>query len=236
MINFHFALPFIIQFCASQTKTLGCIFLIHPHTSCYGSQLSQAEHETPLPQSDLIDFLEDIISYILQLLPLISKTQSTCNVVIVQSLSRVQLCDPVDCSTSGFPVLHHLPELPKLVSIKSVMPSNNLILCHPLFLQPSIFPSIRVVSNESALHISWPKHWCFSFIISPSNEYSGLISFRMDWFDLLVVQGTLKSLPQYHSSRASVHWHSAFFKVQLSHSYMTTRKSQLWLNGPLLAK
>ena len=156
-----------------------------------------------------------------------SKTQSTCNVVIVQSLSRVQLCDPVDCSTSGFPVLHHLPELPKLVSIKSVMPSNNLILCHPLFLQPSIFPSLRVVSNESALHISWQKYCCFSFIISPSNEYSGLISFRMDWLDLLVVQGTLKSLPQYHSSRASVHWHSAFFKVQLSHSYMTTRKSQL---------
>ena len=111
------------------------------------------------------------------------------------------------------------------MSIKLVMPSNQLILFHPLLLQPSIFPSIRVFSNESVLPIRWPKYWSFSFNISPSNEYSGLISFRMDWLDLLVVQGTLKSLLQYHSSKASILWHSAFFTVQLSHPYMTTGKT-----------
>ena len=109
--------------------------------------------------------------------------------------------------------------------IESVMPSNHLILCHPLLLLPSIFPSIRVFSNESALHISWPKHWSFSFNISPSNEYSGLISFRMDCLDLLAVQGTLKSLLQHHSSKASILQCSAFFIVQLSHPYMTTGKT-----------
>ena len=107
--------------------------------------------------------------------------------------------------------------LPKLMSIESVMPSNHLILCHPLFLLPSIFPSIRVFSNESALCMRWPKYWSFSFNISPSNEHPGLISFRMDWLHLLAVQGTLKSLPQHHSSKASVLWCSAFFMVQLSH-------------------
>ena len=110
--------------------------------------------------------------------------------------------------------------LPKFMSIESVMPSSQLILCLPLLLLPSIFPSIRVFSNESVLHIRWPKYWSFS--ISPSNEYSGLISFRMHWLDLLAVQGTLKSLFQHHSSKASVIWGSAFFIVQLSHSYMTT--------------
>ena len=109
--------------------------------------------------------------------------------------------------------------------IESVMPSNHLILCHPLLLLPSIFPSIRVFSNESALHISWPKHWSFSFNISPSNKYSGLISFRMDCLDLLAVQGTLKSLLQHHSSKASILQCSAFFIVQLSHPYMTTGKT-----------
>ena len=104
------------------------------------------------------------------------------------------------------------------------MPSNHLTLCHPLLLLPSIFPSIRVFSSESALHIRWPKYWSFSFNISPSNEYSELISFRMDWLDLLQVQGTLKSLLQHHSSKASILWHSAFFIVQLSHPYMTTGK------------
>ena len=113
----------------------------------------------------------------------------------------------------------------KLMSIESVMPSNHLILCHPLLLLPSIFPSIRVFSNESALRIRWPKYWSFSFSISPSKEYSGLISFRIDWFHLLTVQGTLKSLLQYHSSKASILWHSAFFTVQLSHPYMTTGKT-----------
>ena len=105
----------------------------------------------------------------------------------------------------------------KLMPIKSVMPSNHLILCHPLLLPPSIFPSIRVFSNESVLHIRCPKYCSFSFIISPSNEYSGLISFRMDWLDLLAVHGTLKSLLQHHSSKASILWYSAFFMVQLSH-------------------
>ena len=105
------------------------------------------------------------------------------------------------------------------------MPFNHLILCHPLLFLPSIFPSIRVFSSESALHIRWPKYWSFSFSISPSNEYSGLTSLRMVWLDLLVVQGTLKSLLQHHSSKASILWHSAFFIVQLSHPYMTTRKT-----------
>ena len=105
------------------------------------------------------------------------------------------------------------------------MPSNHLILCHPLLLLPSIFPSIRVFSNESLLRIRWPKYWSFSFNISPSNEYSGLISFRMDWLDLLAVQGTLKSLLQHHSSKASILQHSAFFTVQLSHTYKTTGKT-----------
>ena len=113
----------------------------------------------------------------------------------------------------------------KFMSIESVMPSNHLIFCHPLLLLPSIPPSIRVFSNESALHIRWPNYWSFSFNIGPSNEHSELISFRMDWLDLLAVQGTLKSLLQYHSSKASILQHSAFFIVQLSHPYMTTRKT-----------
>ena len=111
------------------------------------------------------------------------------------------------------------------MSIKLMMPSNHLILCHPLLLLPSIFPSIRVFSNESVLLIRWPKHWSISFSISPSNEYSGLISFRMVWLDLLAVQVTLKSLLQHHRSKASVLWHSVFFTVQLSYPYMTTGKT-----------
>ena len=113
----------------------------------------------------------------------------------------------------------------KLMSIQSVMLSNHLILCHPLLLLPSIFPSIRVFSNESALCIRWPKYWSFSFSSSPSNEYSGLISFRMDWLDPLAVQGILKSFLQHHSSKTSILLHSAFFIVQLSHSYMATGKT-----------
>ena len=131
----------------------------------------------------------------------------------------------MDCSTPGFPVHHQLPELLKLMSIESVMPSNHLILSHPLLLPPSIFTSIRVFSNESVFHNRWPKYWSFSFSICPSNEYStGLISFRMDWLDLLAVQGTLKSLLQHHSSKASILRPSAFFIVQLSHPYMTNGK------------
>ena len=124
----------------------------------------------------------------------------------------------------------------KLMSIESVMLSNHLILCHPLPLWPSIFPSIRVFSNQSPLSIRWPKYWSFSFSISPSNKYSGLISFRMDWFDLLAVQGTLKSLLQHHSSKASIPWCSVFFIVQLSHPYITTGKTIALTRWTLLAK
>ena len=111
------------------------------------------------------------------------------------------------------------------MSIESVMPSNHLIICRPLLLLPSIFPSIRVFSSESILCIRWPKYWSFSFSISPSNKYSGLISFRIDWFDLLGIQGTFRSLLQHHNSKASILWDSAFFMVQLSHPYMTTGKT-----------
>ena len=111
------------------------------------------------------------------------------------------------------------------MSIKLVMPSSHLILCHPLLLLPPVPPSIRVFSNESTLHMRWPKYWSFSFSISPSNEHPGLISFRMDWLHLLAAQGTLKSLLQHHSSKASIFWRSAFFTVQLSHPYMTTGKT-----------
>ena len=128
----------------------------------------------------------------------------------------------MDCSTPGFPVFTISRDLLKCMSIELVMPSNHLILCHPLLLLPSIFPSIRVFSNKSALHIRWPKYWSFSFSISHSNVYSGLISFRIDWFDLLAVQGTLRSLLQHHSSKASILWHLAFFMVQLLHPFMTT--------------
>ena len=128
-------------------------------------------------------------------------------------------------STPGLPVHHQLPELLKLMSIELVISSNHLILCCPILLLPSIFPSIRVFSDESALHIRWPKYWGFSFNISPSNEHPGLISFRMDWMDLLAVQWTLKSLFQHHSSKASILQHSAFFIIQLSHPYMTTGKT-----------
>ena len=128
-------------------------------------------------------------------------------------------------SMPGHPIHYQLPGPPKPISIELVMPSNHLILCCPLLLLPSIFPSIRVFSNESALPIRWPKYWSFSFNISPSNEHPGLISFRMDWLDLLAVQGTLKSLLQYHSSKSSILRCSAFSIVQLSHPYMTTGKT-----------
>ena len=122
------------------------------------------------------------------------------------------------------------------MSIELVIPSNHLILCCPLLLLPSIFPSIKVFSNESALRIRWPKDWSFSFNISPSKEHPGLISFRMDWLDLLAVQGTLKSLLQPYSSKASILWHSAFFTVQLSHPYMTTGKTIAWTRWTFVGK
>ena len=131
----------------------------------------------------------------------------------------------MDCSTPGLLVFINFGSLPKLIFIKSVMPSNHLILGCPLLLLPSNIPSIRVFSDESARPITWPKFWSFSFNISPSNGHPGLISFRMDWLDLLAVQGTLKSVLQYHSLKASILWCSAFFIVQLSHPYMTTEKA-----------
>ena len=134
------------------------------------------------------------------------------------------LCDPMNRSTPGLTV-HQLPSSLKLTSIKLVMPSSHLILCCPLFLLSSIPPSIRVSSTESTLRMRWPKYWSFSFSIIPSKEHPGLISFRMDWLDLLAVQGTLKSLLQHHSSKASILQCSAFFTVQLSHPYMTTGKT-----------
>ena len=135
------------------------------------------------------------------------------------------LCDPMTAACQASLSITNSWSLLKRMSIKLVMPSNHLILCHPLLLLPSIFLSVRVFSSESALHISWPKYWSFSFSISPSNEYSGLTFFRIDWFDTLGVQGTLKSLLKHHSSKASILWCSAFFTVQLSYLYMTTGKT-----------
>ena len=144
----------------------------------------------------------------------------------VQLLSRVGLfVTPWTAAHQASLSITSFQSLLKLMSIGSVMPSNHLILCCPLLLLPSIFPSIRVFSNDSVLHIRWPKYWSFSFSISSSNEYSGLTSFRMDWLDLLAIQGNFKSLLQHHSSKASILWHSAFFIVQLSHPYMTTGKT-----------
>ena len=144
----------------------------------------------------------------------------------VQLLSCVQLfVTPWTAACQASLSITNSWSLPKPMSIESVMPSNHLILCRPLLLLASIFPSITVFSNESALRIRWPKYWSFSFNISPSNEHPGLISFRMDWLDLLAVQGTLKSLLQHHSSKAWILWHSAFFTVQLSQPYMTTGKT-----------
>ena len=154
----------------------------------------------------------------------------------VQSLSRVQLfATPWTAARQASLSITNSRSLLKLMSIEPKMPSNHPILCRPLLLLPSIFPSIRVFSNESVLRIRWLKYWSFSFSISPSNEYSGLISFRMGWLDLLAVQGTLKSLFQHHSSKASILWCSDFFIVQLSHLYMTTGKT-IVLIRPLLAK
>ena len=144
----------------------------------------------------------------------------------VQSLSRLRLfVTPWTAACQAFVSITNSQSLPKLISIESVMPSNHLILCHPLLFLPSIFPSIRVFSSELTLRMRWPKYWSFSFSIIPSKEIPGLNSFTMDWLDLLAVQGTLKSLLQHHSSKVSILWCSAFFTVQLSHPYMTTGKT-----------
>ena len=139
--------------------------------------------------------------------------------------SCLTLCNPMNHSTLASLAIPNYQSLPKRMSIESMMPSSHLILCGPLLLLPPIPPSIRVFSNESTLHMRWPKYWSFSFSISPSKEHPGLISFRMDWLDLLAVQGMLKSLLQHYSSKASILRCSAFFTVQLSHPYMTTGKT-----------
>ena len=149
-----------------------------------------------------------------------------CQFSSVQSLSHVRLfATPWTTAHQASLSITNSQSLLRLMSIKMVMPSSHLVFCHPLLLLPSIFNNIRAFSNESTLHIRWPKHWSFSFSISPSNEHPALISFRMDWLDLLAVQGTLKSLLQHHSSKASIFQHSAFFTVQLSYPYMTIGKT-----------
>ena len=168
---------------------------------------------------------------------------SCCSIPLLSLLFSVQFsCSVMSDSATPWTAAHQASlsitnsqSLLKLMTIELVMSSNHLILCHPLLLLPSIFPDIRVFANESALHIRWPKYWSFSFSISPPNEYSGLISFRIDWLDLLAVQGALKSLLQHHSSKASILWYSSFFIVQLSHPYMTTGKTiALTRRTPLL--
>ena len=160
-----------------------------------------------------------------------------CNEIQSVQFSHVQLfMTPWTTAHQASQSITNSQSPPKLMSIESVMPYNHLILCRPLLLLPSILPNIKVFSNESALCIRWPKYWSFSFNISPSSEHPGLISFRMDWLDLLAVQETLKSLLQHHSSKESILGGSAFFIVQLSHLYMTTEKPYPWLDGPLLAK
>ena len=158
---------------------------------------------------------------------LISKDTTIRSAIQFSSVAQLcpTLCDPMNHSTPGLPVHHKLPESTQTHVHESVMPFSHLILCCPLILLPPILPSIRVFSNQSTLCMRWPKYWCFSFSISPSNEHPGLISFRMDWLDLLAIQGTLKSLLQHHSLKASIFRCSAFFTVQLSHPYMTTGKT-----------
>ena len=151
------------------------------------------------------------------------KILSSVHIVVSQSCPT--LCDPMNHRTPGLPVHHQLPGFTLTHVHRVGMPSSHLILCRPLLLLPPIPPSIRVFSSESTLHMRWPKYWSFSFSVSPSNEYPGLISFRMDWLDLLAVQGILKSRLQHHSSKASIFRCSAFFTVQLSHPYMTTGKT-----------
>ena len=204
------------------------------------SQKRMASHVECLQKGDLQSGdPQDFVKHLVPTLPVLliqdmisapSLTTDFQNVlpaaaVVVQLLSCPILCDPMDCSTSGFPVLHYLLELAQTDVHwvgNAIQPSSPLL---PLLL-PSIFPIIRIFSCELALCIRWPKYLSFSFSISPSNEYLGLISFRIEWFDLLTVQGTLKSLLQYHSSKTSILWHSAFFRVQFLHPYMTTGKTR----------
>ena len=179
------------------------------------------EREIVSQQYHLVQFWERTRTFFWEIRP------PTSHIYFTQFSSVAQSCPtlnhPVDCR--AFLSITNSWSSLKLTSMESVMPSNHLILCHPLLLPPSIFPSIRVFSNESVLCMRWSKYWNFSFSISPSNEHPGLISFRMDCLDLLAVQGIRKSLLQHHSSKTSILWHSAFFTVQLSHPYMTTGKT-----------
>ena len=183
-----------------------------------------------VPSLSLLQFFDFLIflSRAFALLKCITVVSDLRNSPIssVQLLSRVRrFATPWTTAHQASLSITNSRSLLKLMSIASVMPSNQIILCRPLLLLPSIFPCLRVFSNESVLHIRWPKYWSFSFSISPSNEYSGLISFRMDWLDPLAVQGTLKSLLQHHSLKTLILWFSAFFIDQLSHPYMTTGKA-----------
>jgi len=177
----------------------------------------------------IVEFFFFFIIFSLVLLSIVERSMlksPTVAISSVQSLSHVRLfAAPWTAAHQASLSITNSWSLPKIMSTESVMPSNHLILCHPLLLLASIFPSIRVFSNESSLHIRWPKYWSFSFSISPSNEHSGLISFRMDWLDFLVVQGTLKCLLQHYSTKASILRCSALFMLQLSHPYMTTGKT-----------
>ena len=164
-------------------------------------------------------------------------SSSCCVIVVVQSISHVQLfATPWTAAPQTSLTFAISQSLLKLMSIELMMPSNHLILCRPLLFLPSVFPSTTVFSNESAFHTRWSKYWSFSFNISSSNEYLGLISFRIDWFDFLAVQGALKSLLQHHSSKASILRRSAFFIVQLSHPYMTTGKTIALTRGTFVGK
>ena len=199
-------------------KSLSCIRLLAtPWSAAYQAPpsmgFSRQVYWSGVPLPSLIhvsSFLKDSIRF--------SSVTQSC----------LTLWDSMDCSTQASLSITNSWSLLKLMFIESVMPSNHLILCRPLLLPPSIFPSIRVFSHESILHIRWSGYWSFSFNISPSNEYSGLISFRMDWLGLFAVPGTLKSLLQHHSSKASILWGSAFFIVQLSHPYMTGSHTKTW--------
>ena len=189
------------------------------------------------PKCFTINETSIFIIIIVTIIPLHFQKDRVSQFSSVQSLSRVQLFAILWIAARQASLsITNSWSLLRFMSIESVMPSSQLILCPPLLLLPPIPPSIRVFFNESTLRMKWPKCWSFSFSIIPSKEIPGLTSFRMDWFDLLAVQGTLKSLPQHHSSKASIHRHSAFFTVQLSHPYMTTGKTIALTRWPLVGK
>ena len=214
----------VIRYIVTITGTFGSL----PFTLQVSTQLSQSRK--PSPTSSYLSCMpllqNPTVSLFTHLVYSALSTEPICQLSSVQLLSHVWLfATPWTAACQASLSITNSRSSPKPMFIECVMPSNHLILCHPLLLLPSIFPSIRVFSNKLTLRIRWPKYWSFSFNISPSNEHPGLISFRMDWLDLLAVQGALKSLLQHHSSKASILLCSAFFRVQLSHPYMTTGKT-----------